>query len=221
MSREARPWWIGPAGWLGALLLRLLGHTWRFQKIGMAEIDARLSAGERCIYALWHSRLLPLTFGYRHRDVGVLISQHRDGEVISRIVERLGYATARGSSTRGGEEGARDMLRLAESGRSLAITPDGPRGPAERVKPGLVYLASRTGFQVLPVAAAARRAWRLRSWDRFIVPWPFARVVIGYGTPIQVPPRIDDDQAEAWRVRIQGAIEDVTRDVRARAEEGS
>jgi hypothetical protein len=221
MSRESRPWWLGPAAVLGALVVRLLGATWRIERVGTAERDSRIRAGERYVFALWHSRLLPLAFTHRGLDAAVLISQHRDGELIARIIERLGFTAARGSSTRGGEEGLREMVRLAEAGHLLGITPDGPRGPARQVKPGLVYLASRTGFPVLPVAAAASHSWRFRSWDGFRLPWPFARLVVGYGPPIAVPRRVEDDEVEAWRVRIQGAIDDVTRDVARRAGESA
>lgn len=219
MSRKRHPWWLAPAAVLGALLLRLLGMTWRIERVGTAEREARRQAGERWIFALWHAHLLPLTFDHRDWGVGVLISQHRDGELVARMVERLGYVTGRGSSTRGGDEGARDMLRFAEEGRVLAITPDGPRGPAEQVKPGLVYLASRTGFPIVPVAMSAHPAWRMRSWDGFRVPWPFARVMIGYGAPVLVPPRLEDDQIEGWRVRIQGSLQDLTRDLERRVGE--
>src|SRR5262245_28263117 len=219
MSRDRHPWWLGPAAMLGALLVRVLGASWRIERVDMAERDRRLQAGERCVFALWHARLLPLVFTHRGWGVGVLISQHRDGELIARIVERLGFTTARGSSTRGGEEGVREMLRLAGSGRMLAITADGPRRPAEQVKPWLVYLASRTGFPVVPSAAAANRAWCFRSWERFRLPWPFARVVVGYGAPITVPRALAENDVEAWRVRIQGAIDDVTRDLARRAGE--
>jgi lysophospholipid acyltransferase (LPLAT)-like uncharacterized protein len=221
VSRDGHPWWIGPSGVLGAFLLSALGSTWRIEWIGAAEREARKQAGERWIFALWHARLLGLTYAHRNWGVGVLISQHRDGEIIARIVERLGFVVGRGSSTRGGEAGARDMLRLAEEGRILAITPDGPRGPAERVKPGLVYLASHTGYPVVPVAMAARPAWRLRSWDGFRVPRPFAKVLIGYGAALAVPARLDDEDAEAWRMRIEGAIADLTRDMDRRLEEGA
>jgi len=219
MSRDTRPWWLGPAALLGAWLVRVLGASWRIERVNMAERDRRVRAGERYVFAFWHSRMLPLVFTHRGSGAAVLISQHRDGELIARIIERLGFTTARGSSTRGGEEGLREMLRVAESGRAIAITPDGPRGPAEQVKPGLVYLASRTGFPVLPVASAASRAWRFRSWDRFRFPWPFARVVVGYGAPIAVPRSLDADDLEVWRMRIQEAIADLTRDLARRAGE--
>lgn len=220
MSRDARPWWLGPASALGAGLLLLLGKTWRVERIDTAEREGRRRSGERWIFALWHAQLLALTFTHRHWGAGVLVSRHRDGELIARIVQRLGFATGRGSTTRGGEEGARDMIRLAEEGRILAITPDGPRGPAEQVKPGVIYLASRTGYAVVPAAAVARRTWRLRSWDGFRIPWPFTRVLVGYGAPVVIPARLDEEQMEHWRLRVQGAIEDLVRALDRRLGEG-
>ena len=215
-KRAARyPWWLTPAAIGGAALLRLLGATWRINAIGDAEYEAAL-AGERCVYALWHARLLPLVFVHRGRGAAVLVSRHRDGELIARIVERLGFVTGRGSSTRGGEEGLRDMLEWAEKGRRLAITPDGPRGPAARVKPGLVFLASRTGFPIVPVASAARPAWRLRSWDGFRVPRPFARVLVAYGSPIPVAPDLDRDGLERTRLAVEAAIAELTATLDAR-----
>ena len=208
---QAYPWWTAPAAWLGAAFLRLLGATWRVERVGLAHHDAVSTGGAHCIFSLWHSRLLSLTLLHRDRGIAALISRHRDGELVTRVVERLGYETARGSSTRGGEEGLLEMIGWTERGRSLAFTPDGPRGPAERVKPGLAYLASRSGAPILPVAAAARPEWRLRSWDGFRVPRPFARVVVAYGTPIRVPPDMSRDALEGWRAEIERAIADATR----------
>jgi lysophospholipid acyltransferase (LPLAT)-like uncharacterized protein len=210
MTRGRHPWWIPWAARAGAGLVLVLGATWRLRRVGLHERDAVLGRGERCIFAFWHARMLPLVFTHRRRAIVVLISQHRDGELIARIITGLGFLTARGSTTRGGDEGIRDMLRHAEERRLLALTPDGPRGPAERVKPGVVYLASRTGFPVIPVATAARTAWVLRSWDRFRIPWPFARVVVAYGEPIAVPRELDDESIEVWRVRIEAGIRDLT-----------
>jgi lysophospholipid acyltransferase (LPLAT)-like uncharacterized protein len=219
-ERVARhPWWMGSAATLGALLLRVLGATWRIDRRGLAGFDARIAAGERCVFAFWHARLLPLVFTHRDRGVVVLISRHRDGELIARIIKKLGFRTARGSSTRGGEEGARDLLRHGEEGALLGIAPDGPRGPAETVKPGLAWLASRTGLPVLPVASAARSAWVFRSWDRFRVPKPFARVVVSYGEPVAIPAAADAEALEAWRVRLDEAIATITRQVKSRAGE--
>ena len=220
-KRVARyPWWIDPAAIGGAAVLRLLGASWRITRIGFAEYDAALAKGERCIFALWHARLLSLVYTHRGRGVAVLVSRHRDGELITRMIEKLGYVAARGSSTRGGEEGLRDMLEWAGRGRLLAITPDGPRGPAERVKPGLVFLASRTGYPIVPVASASRSAWRLRSWDGFRVPKPFARVLVAYGPPIPVPPDLDRDALERTRLAVETAIAELTASLDARLAAG-
>jgi hypothetical protein len=208
-----------PAAVACAWLVRLLGATWRVERVGVDERDARFARGERCVFAFWHARLLPLVFTHRRRGIAVLISRHRDGELVARLIERFGFVTARGSSTRGGEGGAREMLRLAERGHLLGISPDGPRGPAEILKPGIVYLASRTGFPVIPVAAAASRSWRLASWDGFRIPWPFARVVVAYGTPIAVPSGLTEDDVQAWCVRVEGALRGLTGETARRAGE--
>lgn len=210
MSGTRHPWWMPVAAEAVAALLLVLGATWRFTRVRVHERESRIDRGERCIFAFWHSRILPLVYTHRRRSIAVLVSRHRDGELTARVIERLGFRTARGSSTRGGEAGLRDLLHHAEEGHLLAITPDGPRGPAEQVKPGLVYLASRTGYVVQPLAAAAASCWALRSWDRFRIPQPFARLVVTYGAPITVPPRLTENEVEVWRVRIEGAIRDVT-----------
>ncbi len=209
-ARARYPWWMGIAATLGALALRLLGLTWRVERIDAAEHDSMRARGGRCLYALWHARLLPLVYTHRGHGVAVLVSRHRDGELITRIIGKLGYVTGRGSSTRGGEEGLREMIEWAERNHLLAITPDGPRGPAERVKSGLVYLASRTGLPIQPVAASSPSSWRLRSWDGFRIPKPFARVVVAYGAPIAVAPDLDHEALERTRVAVEAAITRLT-----------
>jgi lysophospholipid acyltransferase (LPLAT)-like uncharacterized protein len=221
MRARDYPWWMVIAAPIAAWLLVALGATWRIVRVRVHEREALLGRGERCIFALWHSRLLPLAFTHRGRSVALLISRHRDGELIARIITRLGYRTARGSSTRGGEEGIREMLRHAEEGHLLGITPDGPRGPAEQVKPGLVYLASRTGYPILPVAAAAKGEWVLDSWDRFRIPFPFTTVVVAYGPPILVPARLSDEEIEVWRVRIEAGLRELTAEVERAAAGGA
>jgi lysophospholipid acyltransferase (LPLAT)-like uncharacterized protein len=164
--------------------------------------------------------MLPLVWTHRNGGGGVLISQHRDGELIARVCERFGFRTARGSSTRGGETGALELMRFAAEGRSLGVTPDGPRGPAERVKPGVLWLAARTGLPVVPVASASRPFWRLNSWDGFRIPPPFARVAVGYGDPIRVSADLDDDGLEARRLEIEQGLTRLTRALDERMERG-
>lgn len=221
-SRD-KPWWVEPATMLGSGLIRALGNSWRIEWVGSAAaVEERLARGIPHIFAFWHARMLPLTFTHRGRGAAVLVSRSRDGELIARTIERLGFVTARGSSTRGGREGALEMLEWAGNGRILhGITPDGPRGPAERVKPGLVWLASRTGRPVVPVATAASRGWKLNSWDGFRIPAPFAHVIMGYGEPLTVPPDLDEGAAEAWRERLECALQAITRDVARRAGEAA
>jgi lysophospholipid acyltransferase (LPLAT)-like uncharacterized protein len=219
MSR-GHPWWMPALGLLSTGAFAALASTWRMRYQGLTEYDARFAAGQPHIFAFWHARLLALVYSHRRRGVVVLTSRHQDGEIIARVLAGFGYGNARGSSTRGGDAGVREMLTFAEAGRSLAITPDGPRGPAERVKAGLVYLASRTGFPILPVASAASREWRLRSWDGFRVPRPFARVVVAHGEPFVIPRTLEDADVESWCRRIEASIHEVTNRADAMVREG-
>lgn len=209
MSRERAPWWTGLAAWLGAGIIRLLGATWRVEVVDHPEFTAARARGEACVYAFWHCLLLVLTHHHRREGIAVLVSRHRDGELIARIIERLGYVTARGSSTRGGEAGVRGLLRGARQGRCLGITPDGPRGPAERVKEGLVFVAAHSGLPVVPIAVGMGSGWRMRSWDRFRVPRPFARIRIMHGAPIRVAVA-EGETLEAQRQLLERAIADQT-----------
>ena len=226
MSAGRQPWWLPLAAILGAGLVRALAATWRYSVADAPEYAAGLQRGERFIYAFWHSGLLPLAVLHRHEGAAVLVSRHRDGELISRVLERLGYVTARGSSTRGGEAGVRGLLAWAVQGRHLAITPDGPRGPAEQVKDGAVYVAERTGLRIVPTAMAARPVRALRSWDRFRVPLPFARVLVAHGAPLAVAPgtasaagSTPGPDAERSREALQDALASLARTTRERAGE--
>jgi lysophospholipid acyltransferase (LPLAT)-like uncharacterized protein len=215
-----RPWWMPLATAGGAVMVRLLGRSWRIELVGVAERDAEVAAGAGpCIFVFWHARLLPLVFTHRERGIAVLISRSRDGELIAGIVERMGFVTARGSSSRGASEGMLELIRWGERGRDLAVTPDGPRGPAGQVRPGLVQLASLTGYPIIPVATASSATVVLSSWDRFRVPRPFSRVVAGYGEPVRVPRDLDAGAVEAWRCRIEQAIAAFTRALASRVGE--
>lgn len=171
----------------GGALLDVLMRTLRIDIENERAYRARVAEGAPVIFVLWHGRLLPL--GYVHRGQGVigLASQSADGEYIARILQHWGFGVIRGSSSRGGDTAFRELIRAVRSGRSVAITPDGPRGPREKVKHGVLQLAQLTGAPLIPVAAAASRAWWFVSWDRFLVPQPFARLSVAYGDAIHVP----------------------------------
>jgi lysophospholipid acyltransferase (LPLAT)-like uncharacterized protein len=171
---------------LGAAVIRALASTWRFRVVNLPAVGDARQQGKRLLYTLWHGELLPLLWFHRGMGVAVVISEHRDGEIIARIAETLGYATIRGSSSRGASRALIGLMRELENGRDVAVTPDGPRGPAHVFAPGAAIAAQRTGALVLPTRAFASRAWRLKSWDRFLVPKPFARIDVVYGTPTTV-----------------------------------
>ncbi len=172
--------------WLAAGFIRALRASCRFLYRNDREIRRREAAGEHFLLAFWHRHLLFMPYAYRGAKISVLVSSSRDGELIARTVARLGIESSRGSTTRGGAAGLRDLLRKAKQGFDLAFTPDGPKGPAGKVQPGVLLAAAATGLPILPVALAASHAKRLRSWDRFVIPWPFSRVVFVYGEPLEV-----------------------------------
>lgn len=219
--RARHPWWLPLAAVFGASFARVVAATWRYTVSDAPEYTAALARGERFVYAFWHSGLLPLAMIHQNEGIAVLVSRHRDGELITQVIERLGFVVARGSSTRGGEAGVRGMLAWAGRDRHLAVTPDGPRGPAEQVKPGALYLAERTGRRMVPIAMAARPVRALRSWDRFRLPWPFARVLVSHGAPFEpgVAPSDATPGSECARLAFERALDALTRDVRARVGE--
>ena len=220
MTAGARyPVWLEPAAALGAGLLRALGATWSIERAGNDPSDPRSAVREPAIFAFWHAQLLPLVYSHRGRAAAVLVSQSRDGQLITRVLERLGYCAARGSSTRGGDEGLRGLLAFAAAGHHVAVTPDGPRGPAEVVKPGVIYLAAKSGLPIIPLAAAARPSRRLRSWDAMRVPLPFARVRIEIGEALRLSDGASESEQESARGRLEAELKRITVQARERAGE--
>jgi lysophospholipid acyltransferase (LPLAT)-like uncharacterized protein len=171
---------------LGRGFLQLLGHSWRMRVVHGERVETLRKSGRAFIFAIWHGHLLPGLWHHRNEGVTVLISEHRDGEIVARAAESLGYELIRGSTTRGGGRALISLVRELSAGHEIAITPDGPRGPAGKFAPGALVAAQRSDSFILPVAVSASRAWRLKSWDRFMIPKPFARVTIAYGVPTKV-----------------------------------
>lgn len=209
------------AGFLGAGVLRCWMRTLRFQyrPLGL-DLNPNLpDLPGRFIYAMWHEYLLLPVYQFARPDIHVLISQHADGEIIAEICRHLGVPVVRGSTTRGGVEAVRGLLRVGRKAH-LAITPDGPRGPRQRVKPGIVFLAAELGLPVVPVGFGMQRPWRLRSWDGFALPRPGHRATCVTGTPIVVPPHADAAQREKCRVLLEEELCEVTRAAEDWAESG-
>lgn len=198
---------MGPG--LGAGALRILARTLSLQR----EEDAVAPlwrAGAPVIYAVWHGRILLLPLVYGWRRACVLASRSRDGELVARFIARFGLCPVRGSSSRGGAEALRLLARCLREGRDAVIVPDGPKGPRETVKPGIVALARLSGAWIVPVAVGASAEWRLNSWDEFRIPKPFARCVLRFGEPIQVPSRADRATEETARKELEAALRALT-----------
>ena len=202
---------------LAAWILRAIAATMRREDVGREHPRGVLQRGERAIVAFWHGRLLMMPFVYPGERTALLISQHRDGEVIAQVAERLGLSVVRGSATRGAARAFREMLRALRAGSHVAITPDGPRGPRQQLKPGVVELARLSGMPILPVAFGAWPRKVLQSWDRFIVPLPFGRGVYVWGEPIYIPADADDAALQAYQKVVQERLDALVAQADARA----
>jgi lysophospholipid acyltransferase (LPLAT)-like uncharacterized protein len=171
---------------LGKVALRALAATWRVKVVNERALTDLRKGHQHFIFALWHGHLLPLLWHHRGEGVTILISEHRDGEVVARAAESLGYGLIRGSTTRGAERALISLVRALQAGKEIAITPDGPKGPARKFAPGALVAAQRSDSAILPTVIAASSAWRLKSWDSFLIPKPFARLTIAYGPATKV-----------------------------------
>src|SRR3954465_14952006 len=165
----------------GYPLVAALASTYRWRQDGVHHLDDVARSGRQPIMAFWHGRILPSTYFFRRRGIVVITSENFDGEWIAGIIERFGYGTARGSTSRGGRRALLQLTREMAAGKAAGFTIDGPRGPARVAQAGAVWLAKATGNPVLPFHLEADRHWTLNSWDRTQVPKPYATVSIAIG----------------------------------------
>jgi len=191
---------------VGYPLINLLGHTLRWRVEGLDHLEAIRAAGRQPVMAFWHGRILPATFYFRRRGIVVITSENFDGEWIARIIERFGYGTARGSSSRGGLKAMLQLVREMQRGRAAGFTLDGPRGPARVAQPGALWLARTTGNPVLPFHLEASRHWSLRSWDRTQIPKPFSDVALVVGEPMDVPANATEEHMEQARGEMEARL---------------
>ncbi len=187
-----------------SLLLRILGRTVRWKK----RYEFRKDKGK--IYALWHGHALGLALFAMDRDIVVLVSRYRDGEIAARILHNLGFKTVRGSSEeglrkeqKGGRSAVLKLIELLRKGKNVAITVDGPKGPPRRVKEGVVYLSQKTGSPILPVAVKFEDYWELKTWDRMIIPKPFTRGEVLIGKEMRVSP---EEDLETVRKKLEDVL---------------
>lgn len=169
----------------------------------------------RNIFAFWHSRLFYLVYYYaktvKKRKVSILVSMSKDGDYGVALVRKLKQDAVRGSTSRGGPKAMRMLAERAAAGNNLAITPDGPRGPAFKVNEGIIRLAQLTGSRIIPVSYQATRKRRLKSWDGFIVVKPFGRVHLAFAEPMQIPRNAGPDEVETYRKELEDTLHELDR----------
>ena len=188
---------------VGYPLINALGRTLRWKVEGLDHYDAIVNSGRQPVMAFWHGRILPATYYFRRRGIVVITSENFDGEWIARIIERFGFGTARGSTTRGGLKAMLRLVRDMERGKPAGFTLDGPRGPARVAQPGAIWLARASGNPVLPFHLEAASHWTTNSWDRTQIPKPFTTVALVVGAPMDVAPDATDGQLESTRQELE------------------
>jgi lysophospholipid acyltransferase (LPLAT)-like uncharacterized protein len=200
------------ARWLiafGFYLLKALGRSLRYQIDDRAGIAGK-SVTENYIGALWHNRLLVFPVVLRrffgNRPGAALISASGDGDLLSDAIHRFDYDVVRGSSSRLGATALLQLSDVLAAGRDVVITPDGPRGPAYEIGPGIIFLAQKTGARVLPMNMEYSSCWRVKSWDRFIIPRPFSKVRVIVGEPEQIRSTSTPEEFESERLRLQDTM---------------
>lgn len=197
--------------WTAAQYIRLVWRTGRWRIEGDGEAERMFEQGKPLIIATWHGRLLMTPFGWRHSAKShVLVSAHRDGQLIARTLAHFNARTITGSTRRGGAGALRKLYRLMQQGGAVGITPDGPRGPRMRVSPGIIHLARLSGAPIFPLAYSARPRHVFETWDRFILPLPFGRGVFLWGTPMTVAREADEAAVEAARRTLEDRLNELT-----------
>ena len=200
----------GVASLFGALLIRVLGATWRIEWRGLERLEQARACSKQVLFSIWHGRLFVSSYSHRGSRIQVLASEHPDGDLMGRTIARLGFGHIRGSTTRGGAMALRELAAALRSGFDVGLTIDGPRGPQGVVQQGTIELSRMTGSAVMPMSNSSRPRVLLRSWDRFQIPLPFAKVVIAYGEPFVVPSGASPDERERYRLRLEEGLNMLT-----------
>ena len=199
------------ACWAAVRYLRLLRATGRWTIEGGEIPAALLAAGRPFILSFWHGRLLMMTAAWRFSDpFHMVISRHPDGQLIARTIAHFGIDTIAGSTTHGGADVLRAIVRSLRQGECVGVTPDGPRGPRMRASAGIVHAAKLAGAPIVPASCAAAPRRVVGSWDRLVVPLPFGRGIIAWGEPIEIDADADDATVEAARRKLEDMLNAMT-----------
>ncbi len=197
-------------GTFGYLLLKAIFATSKKEDVDFERVR-HIVESRRFIAAIWHSRILAPCYLYEGMEVVTIASRSDDGEIIARILHRLGHEAVRGSTTHGGRQALAQLVRVVKGGKPAVITPDGPQGPRFRVQHGVIALARKTGLPVIPATYSAEAVKIFRSWDRFMLPRPFTRYRVIYGNPVYVPEDADANLSEDCRQRVEDELNRITR----------
>lgn len=195
---------------LARLIIKSVYFTMRKTFVNFEGYRRFLADGGQMILAFWHGRLLMMPYSYPGKGITILVSQSKDGELIARTVKGFGIESVRGSSTRGWFAGIKGLLKSVQDGRDVAITPDGPKGPKMKAQIGAVLIARSTGLPIFPMAFGAKKKKTFRSWDSFILPYPFTMGVFICGEPINVPEDAGPEEMENYRRKLEDTLNELT-----------
>lgn len=210
MSRIAERLTLFFAPRLGYWYIRACRRSMRIAWHGREALEEARRDPGRYILAFWHSRFVMMPYAYPGDRITVMSSTSRDSELLARVLVRFGLDLSKGSSTRGGASALRDVVRKVRGGYDVGFTPDGPKGPRRRAKPGVVSAARLTGLPIIPVAFSCSRGRRLGSWDRTLLPIPFSKGLFLYGRPVVVPREADSREEERLRGLLEAELDRVT-----------
>lgn len=188
-------------------LISVIGRTLRFEVDGIENFEAIGEAGKVPIYTFWHDRIFAATYFFRHRGIAVVTSQSKDGEYIARFIQRFGYGTVRGSSTRGGVGALVELIKTMRKGIPAGFTVDGPKGPRYIAKPGPILLAKKTGNPIMPFSVEIKKRWTVNSWDKLQIPKPFSKAKVFIGPPIYISPDTDGERIDEMVADLQRSLD--------------
>ena len=199
---------------LGFIFIKLISLTYRVRILNQENENKILQRGEYPIYISWHQRLFPgVTLLASRKPITIIVSQSRDGDLIAGILKLLGWHPVRGSSSKGGVKALREIKKLAKQGYSIGHIVDGPRGPSGVIKLGLLMIAKYSGMPILPVITSAQRKWVFNSWDRFMIPKPFSRILIKFDKEINIADDISKEKFEDTRLRLEERLEELYKEI--------
>ena len=197
----------------GKLLIDFLFNTMKIERQGFERVKPIISSG-KVIFAVWHSRMLLVSYLCKGLNGTAMVSGSKDGEIAARIIQRQGHEAVRGSTKKGGLQAlSRLIKKVKEKNRPCLIVPDGPQGPRSKVQPGIIILAKKTGYPIVPISYSARKIKIFASWDRFILPFPFTKCTAVYGDPVYVPQNADGNEEKRCLILLENELNRITSDV--------